>query len=640
MLLQKDKIENVVKNERASGEHWVWFTGMGLSVGLLMVFALMLVIFVNGLSAFWPKSVVYVQLEPNSEQTIMGSPVLGGEIAQDRTRRVQRTGPDGRPVIQYVPEWQLHVGNKDVYGFGFKFIDLHDSQVVTKPEDVIRLDRLEYGPAFGQPVKLLLKDQEPLDAKSPEFRPIFDRAVKEFNKRRERIRQIEKYEIGAINYAIDELRLKERRLNRIYGPENVPAEERQQIDAGLAELQTKYQGLASEAQRLRAEQMASQLVIKLPTGQENTIALGNIVHYYYPNQMSFMDRLAQFFHAIREFLVEEPREANMEGGIFPAIFGTAAMTLLLSIIVTPFGVLAAIYLREYASQGPLVRAVRISINNLAGVPSIVFGVFGLGFFVYLVGGFIDGGNPNPMPDLIWWITVLAALACFSLATASNFLFGYAVSGRQLPFVKPIQKASPILYVVGAILVAVAIFTCPYFSGFYQDRLPTPTYGTGGILWCSLTLALMTVPVVIVATEESLAAVPRGSREGSMACGASKWQTIQRVVLPASAPGILTGLILAMARGAGEVAPLMLIGVVKLAPSLPVDGYFPFIHLDRKFMHLGFHIFDLGFQSPDSEAARPMVFATTLFLILLVVVLNLTAIIIREHLRKKYSTGFF
>jgi phosphate transport system permease protein len=165
-------------------------------------------------------------------------------------------------------------------------------------------------------------------------------------------------------------------------------------------------------------------------------------------------------------------------------------------------------------------------------------------------------------------------------------------------------------------------------------------GTGGILWAALTLSLMTVPVVVVATEEALAAVPRSVREGSLACGASKWQTIQRVVLPASAPGILTGLILAMARGAGEVAPLMLVGVVKLAPELPLDLHFPFVHLDQKFMHLGFHIYDLGFQSPDSEAAKPMVFATTLILIGLILALNLTAIVVRERLRRRYSPGAF
>ena len=272
------------------------------------------------------------------------------------------------------------------------------------------------------------------------------------------------------------------------------------------------------------------MTYRLPTGEERRLSLGQMVHYYFPNQLICLQRLRTLSAQFVGVSEQEPREANTEGGVFPAIFGTFVMTLLMSLAVTPFGVLAALYLREYARQGVVVRAVRIAVNNLAGVPSIVFGVFGLGFFVYLVGGTLD-------------------------------------------------------------------------RLFFADALPTPTFGTGGILWASLTLALMTVPVVIVATEEALAAVPRGMREGSLACGASKWQTIQRVVLPAAAPGILTGLILAMARGAGEVAPLMLVGVVKLAPTLPIDSVFPFVHLDRKFMHLGFHIYDLGFQSPDSDAAQ-------------------------------------
>lgn len=297
--------------------------------------------------------------------------------------------------------------------------------------------------------------------------------------------------------------------------------------------------------------------------------VGDIVSYYYPNQLNGFEKVGLFFKHIWNFLTGFPREANTEGGIFPAIFGTFVMTLIMSVAVTPFGVMAAIYLREYAKQGPFVRSVRIAINNLAGVPSIVFGIFGLGFFVYFVGGAIDQ-------------------VFFPKALASN----------------------------------------------------TPTFGTGGIMWASLTLALMTVPVVIVATEEALAAVSRGVREGSLACGASKWQTIQNLVLPAAAPGILTGLILAMARGAGEVAPLMLVGVVALAPNLPIDGIFPFLHMERKFMHLGFYIYDLGFQSPDSEAAKPMVFATTLVLIALVILLNIAAIFIRQHLKKKYATSAF
>jgi phosphate transport system permease protein len=296
-------------------------------------------------------------------------------------------------------------------------------------------------------------------------------------------------------------------------------------------------------------------------------ALSQIVRYYAANDLSFLDKVGIYFSRWWEFLSTEPREANTQGGVLPAIFGTVAMTMLMVVFVAPFGVITALYLREYAKQGRLTSIVRISVNNLAGVPSIVYGVFGLGFFAYTMGVTID----------------------------------------QL---------------------------------FYPERLPTPTFGTGGILWASLTLALLTVPVVIVASEEALSAVPRSMREGSLACGASKWQTIRYVVLPKALPGIMTGLILAMARGAGEVAPLMLIGVVKLAPALPVDGFWPFIHLERSFMHLGFHIFDVGFQSRNSEAGKPMVFVTTLLLLGLIVAMNSTAIIIRNRLKRKYASSQF
>jgi phosphate transport system permease protein len=160
------------------------------------------------------------------------------------------------------------------------------------------------------------------------------------------------------------------------------------------------------------------------------------------------------------------------------------------------------------------------------------------------------------------------------------------------------------------------------------------------LWASLTLALLTVPVVIVATEEALAAIPRGMREGSLALGATKWETIRRVVLPSATPGIMTGAILAMARGAGEVAPLMITGVVKLATELPFDGHFPLVHLDRKFMHLGFHIYDVGFQTSNVEANIGMVYTTTLLLILIILILNLGAIILRARLRNKYRLAGF
>ena len=197
-----------------------------------------------------------------------------------------------------------------------------------------------------------------------------------------------------------------------------------------------------------------------------------------PTGSASLARTGVYASRWKEFLTAEPREANSEGGVFPAIVGTVVMTLLMSLAVVPFGVLAALYLREYARAGVVVSAVRIAINNLAGVPSIVFGVFGLGFFCYIVGGSID-------------------------------------------------------------------------RVFFAESLPNPTFGKGGVLWASLTLALLTLPVVVVATEEALAAVPRSMREGSYACGASKWQTIRRIVLPRAMPGIMTGFILAMARGRGR-----------------------------------------------------------------------------------------
>ncbi|NJL30410.1 MAG: ABC transporter permease subunit, partial [Phycisphaerales bacterium] len=212
------------------------------------------------------------------------------------------------------------------------------------------------------------------------------------------------------------------------------------------------------------------MILATADGKELAISLAEVVRAYPANQLSTLDKLGVYLSRWREYLLGEPREANSEGGVWPAIFGTVTMTLIMSLAVVPFGVLAALYMREYAKAGPMISAVRIAVNNLAGVPSIVFGVFGLGFFCYTIGAGID----------------------------------------QLLF---------------------------------AEKLPNPTFGTGGIMWASLTLALLTLPVVIVATEEALAAVPGSMREGSYACGASKWQTIQRIVLPRAMPGIMTGTII-------------------------------------------------------------------------------------------------
>lgn len=360
----------------------------------------------------------------------------------------------------------------------------------------------------------------------------------------------------------DLVMVERREWGNFYGRLRTLVKEDQVVAEGPDAVWQSLPSLLRRAESSEAESLYNLLVVDA-NGKEKSISLGQVMRVFRPNDLSKVEKVWVYVGNVWTVLTTEPREANTEGGIFPAIFGTVMMVIIMSFVVTPFGVIGALYLREYARQGVIVRTVRIAVNNLAGVPSIVFGVFGLGFFVYGLGGTLDA---------LW----------------------------------------------------------------FSERLPTPTFGTGGILWASLTLALLTVPVVIVATEEGLAAVPREYREGSIGLGATKWETIWKVVLPTALPGILTGLILAMARAAGEVAPLMLTGVVKLAPAMPIDGTWPFIHLDRKFMHLGFHIYDVGFQSPNVEAAKPMVYVTTLVLILVVVTLNLTGVVLRNRMRKKYA----
>ena len=545
----------------------VWITSMGLAVGLTMIVFLLGMIVYNGLEVFWPKPVVRLELKEGSTAGVNNAPAFGGEIVKTQAKAVQALAADGSPLPSQ-REYQLFVGNKDVYGFGYKFIDNAKIVSESRPPGVVVAERLEYGNAIFIPKQFTLADGSTVAADDSGFQSTFERLVKAGNERRAEIRRIERDQIGDLNRKFDSIRLA-RRAIEARGGEPTPADREKlaEFDATTTALQAEYEMLAAKARELRALQDANHIVYTTLDGAERTLPTGDLIGFYHPNTLSLPQKAGLFTHRFWSFLSREPREANTEGGIFHAIFGTFVMTLLMSMAVTPFGVLAAIYLREYAKQGVFVRSVRIAVNNLAGVPSIVFGVFGLGFLVYFMGGTID-------------------------------------------------------------------------RLFYSLSLPTPTFGTGGVLWASLTLALMTVPVVIVATEEALSAVSRGTREGSLACGASKWQTIQSIVLPASLPGILTGLILAMARGAGEVAPLMLVGVVKLAPTLPLDTIYPFVHFERKFMHLGFHIYDLGFQSPDSEAAKPMVFATTFLLILLVVCLNLGAILIRNYLRKKYRSSTF
>jgi phosphate transport system permease protein len=534
------------KQMLATGNVFVWGCAAGVSLSLLMVFGLLLLIMINGLGYFWISDIVDLTLKDG--QHVMGQ-LAGREVIP---RSITPDRPEGKGRVR------VKIGNRDLSGLDFKWVN--DDQIVSQayPTDVVLLERREWGNMYAR-IQAVYSGEKLLaegnDAGWMALGPLIGRT----DALHRQIKQIEQSEIGAINADLERLRLKIRAFEGEHPASPVSSELTDQV----ASAETRYRHQTEELDRLRAQFDEYSVVMVDANGREKQIAVGQIIRALRPNEMSVLDKSWLYLVNVWSALSTEPREANTEGGIFPAIFGTVMMVIIMSLAVVPFGVLAALYLREYARQGAMVRLVRIAVNNLAGVPSIVFGVFGLGFFIYAIGGTLD-------------------------------------------------------------------------TLFFPERLPTPTFGTGGILWASLTLALLTVPVVIVSTEEGLAAVPREFREGSLALGATKLETMLKVVIPSALPGILTGLILAMARAAGEVAPLMLTGVVKLAPALPIDGSWPFFHFDRKFMHLGFHIYDVGFQSPNVEAAKPMVYITTLVLITVVILLNLTAVVLRNHLRKKYA----
>ncbi len=541
-----------------SGSPWVWLTAASVSISIIMVVGLLLLIAARGLGHFWPADVESFQYQNDDGQIVQ----VAGEIRDSEEVPAARIIDSGIPLdtdAEWITRYLVKTGNRDLYGIDFRWLIGPKIQARTQADDMMVIERREWGNFYGF-LKQVKRNSEVI-AEGPGSWETLQQQIEATGEIFNTIRDIEKGDIGAINYAMERLRLEKRGLE-LEGGDTPQALAR--LEAKKQQLQTEYEALQTDLQTLYKELNRATLVAETIDGRAVEIAIAKTVQAYRPNSMSVFDKTGFYMGKLWEFVSDEPREANTEGGIFPAIFGTVMMVIIMSILVTPFGVVAAVYLREYAKQGPLIRMVRIAVNNLAGVPSIVYGVFGLGFFVYFLGGNID----------------------------------------QL---------------------------------FFPEAAPAPTFGTPGLLWASITLALLTVPVVIVATEEGLSRIPKSIREGSLALGATKAETLWRTIIPMTSPAIMTGLILAVARAAGEVAPLMLVGVVKLAPTLPVDGNFPFLHLDRKFMHLGFHIYDVGFQSPNVEAARPLVYATALLLVLVIVVLNLAAIAIRNRLREKYKS---
>ncbi len=532
-----------------SGDPFVWLTGVALMFSLLMIAGLLYLIAAKGLGFFWPANVAEIRLKD-------GNMVLGEITGHEKVK-----GYNAAEDEPYIERTQLKIGNRDLYGLDFRWVDDDQIESTTYPKFAVVLERREWGNMYGF-IKEVSESGQIICSGNEECWPVLEDQIPRYARIADEIKSIEKGTIGGINAQIENLRLDIRGLE-MKGGDN--REEILKIQTKIKEQEEKYKEQEEILTSLYTEFNKEKVMVASVDGREKEMPAGNIVRAYRPNDMSWFQKTSFYLSKVWEFVSAEPREANTEGGVFPAIFGTVLMVLIMSVVVLPFGVVAALYLREYAKQGVLVRIVRICVNNLAGVPSIVFGVFAVGFFIYGLGSTIDGI-------------------------------------------------------------------------FFKEALPNPTYGTGGILWASLTLALLTVPVVIVATEEGLSAVPKEIRDGSLALGATKFETTWKIVIPSAMPAILTGLILAIARATGEVAPLMITGVVKLAPQLPIDSYFPYMHLERKFMHLGFHIYDVGFQSPNVEAAKPMVYTTAMLLILIVVALNLTAIIIRNQLRKKYTTS--
>ncbi len=543
------------------GHPWIWLNAAAVSISLIAVVGLLLLITVRGLGHFWPHSLLQADYVLEGREPIR----VIGEITQEEDIPTEQLRSAGYPVDEsrdFMTRYMIKTGNRDVLGSDFRWVLADALQNRSYPDELVTLERREWGNYYGYIVAV--KENGQVVATAAEDSRQAWKALQERIERaldiHDVIYDIEKVEIGKVNYELERLRLRERRLE-LEGAATPEAL------AEIATLRTQqddqYKGLQEQLAELYAQIDRDSVIMVGMNGQESEIQLAKIVRAFQPNRMGLGAKIGHYGEKVWEFVSDDPREANTEGGIFPAIYGTVLMVLIMSIMATPLGVVAAVYLREYADQGALTKIIRIAVNNLAGVPSIVYGVFGLGFFVYFLGGSID-------------------------------------------------------------------------RLFYPEALPSPTFGTGGLLWASITLAMLTLPVVIVATEEGLARIPRTIREGSLALGATKIETLWRVVLPMASPAMMTGMILAIARAAGEVAPLMLVGVVKLAPSLPLDGNYPFLHLDQKFMHLGFHIYDVGFQSPNVEAARPLVYATSLLLVLVIALLNFAAVAIRNHLREKYK----
>ena len=538
--------------ERNEGKVWIWLSGASLFLILVMMGIIGFLVCANSFQVLWPSRLERVALADGS--IFLGFP-MNGDVS-----------PEGWARTRY------KVGNREINA-GADFRWIYENEVVERshPPGALVVNRMESGDFYGF-LKLRVGERGESVAESPEK---FRESLADFRRRWNVLVEPVRLRLAVLGDAWQENHLAslkaEYELRRASGPDGSGTwksrleRSLEQEEAVKAESERVLETFNAIKDGFRCETA----VFATADGTEISFPLSGLVDVSSPNDMGWMARVRRFAANAWNVVSHYPREANTDGGVFPSLLGTMALVFLMAVTSFPLGVAAGVYLREYVRYGILSRAARVAVNNLAGVPSIVYGIFGLGFFVYGMGGSID---------------------------------------RIL----------------------------------YPERVAAgiSTYGGGGIIWSSLTLGLLTLPVVIVATEEALATVPLEIRHGSLALGATRFQTLCRVVLPMASPGILTGFILAMARAAGEVAPLMLTGAVKSAHSLPLDGDWPFVHLERKFMYLGFHIYDMGFQSPNVEASKPLVYLTALILLILVFVLNFAAIGLRKRMREKYAMRGF
>ena len=475
------------KRSRASlfsqGEPMVWLTGGGLVISLLMIVGLLLLVLYQGMGTFWPSDLPrFVTVD--------------GQVVMGEVTRTERYGDEDESE-----RLLLRTGNFDLSGEHFRWVEDGSVAERTLPPWALVVERTEWGIFYGFPKAFVFDGEVVADDPAGIFEK-YDEYHDEVTDRRERRRKLETGDVGKVNHTLEKARLAIRSAELESG-KGSPAWERaiKAYEAAESRAAEEFKAIRQQIDALNRSNERYVMVMETAQGREKEIPLDQIVRAFPANRLDHTDRAMIYVSRWIEFLADEPREANSEGGVYPAIFGTVVMTLIMSLAVMPFGIMAALYLREYAKAGTMISIVRISINNLAGVPSIVFGVFGLGFFCYIIGASID----------------------------------------QLLF---------------------------------AQHLPNPTYGKGGVLWAALTLALLTLPVVIVATEEGLAAVPRVVREGSLALGATKFETIWRVVIPAARSGIVIAVMLGLGRAFGETMLVLLVtGNAANIPELGTDIFF-------------------------------------------------------------------